>query len=90
MNTSMFSALLTLAAAPVIDAPLAIQVTNRGRAQVASVRACDDFARKGRQTLAAHNAPVPVVGASQETAPSRCCPACHWEVPCMCGILDNA
>jgi hypothetical protein len=56
MNASMFSALLTIAAAPVVDAPLSITIT-----------------RKGLQTLAAHNAPVPVVRRRQESTPTTFC-----------------
>ena len=110
MNKVTLASLLAIAGAPVLDldAPLPITVT-----------------RRGLQTLAAHNAPVPVVRRRQvttpttvcglcgapvtggedcpcdegicievtssrpiTTAPSRCCPVCHWETPCMCGIIE--
>jgi hypothetical protein len=59
MNESMFSALFTLAAAPVIDpcAPLPITVTPRGR-----------------QTLRAHDRPVPVVRL-RVSVEAGCCPS---------------
>jgi hypothetical protein len=57
MNPSMFSALLTIASAPVIDpvAPLPIALTT-----------------KGWQTLRAHDAPVPTLRRRQGTPTTAC------------------